>query len=244
MKSVIVQLERLRRHYEVAVHTYDQIALLDLSHSLRIWTELGQPLVKLSPSFSRAMVFKTARPARRLLKLARGHAYVFSALPGGVVTYAANGHLAEFPKQEGEEKFTLSVEVKPNGQQLELRNFCFIQGHGERLAQARSDEVVKRCNFREWLGAEAVRLSYLDAARRLVAVGISREMIVKRVANTLDGSHPSAAGEEQANQFDAPVHHLLQFQIGRLPLPYFILLKIAQDILDVVPKYLQSTSRA
>ena len=59
----------------------------------------------------------------------------------------------------------------------------------------------------------------------------------KRVANTLDGSHPSAGGGgDTDNVFDAPVQHLLKYQMGGLPLPYFILLKIAQDILDVSPK--------
>ena len=54
---------------------------------------------------------------------------------------------------------------------------------------------------------------------------------------TLDGSHPSVAGEADAvNVFDAPIHQFLKYRMGDLPLPYFILLKIAQDILAAAPK--------
>ncbi|MFN9387433.1 MAG: hypothetical protein ACK6BU_10800, partial [Cyanobacteriota bacterium] len=74
----------------------------------------------------------------------------------------------------------------------------------------------------------------------LETVAISREMIIKRVANTLDGSHASAAGGgEVDNAFDAPVHHLLKYKVGGLPLPYFILLKVAQDILAIGDKTLR-----
>ena len=52
METVMIQLARLRRHYDAAVRSYDKVALLDLSNTLRIWTELKHPLLKLSPGFS------------------------------------------------------------------------------------------------------------------------------------------------------------------------------------------------
>ena len=33
MQTVLLQLERLRRHYTTAVRTYDHVSLLDLSHN-------------------------------------------------------------------------------------------------------------------------------------------------------------------------------------------------------------------
>jgi hypothetical protein len=95
------------------------------------------------------------------------------------------------------------------------------------------------------MGAEAVRLSFPTGTGDLKSLAISREMIIRRVANTLDGSHPSAAtttgGTE--NSFDPAVHHLLKYQMGGLPLPYFILLKIAQDILEIAPKLLAAPGK-
>ena len=40
MKNYKLQLNRLKRHYETSINTYDVISFLDLAHSLRIWTEL------------------------------------------------------------------------------------------------------------------------------------------------------------------------------------------------------------
>ena len=124
---------------------------------------------------------------------------------------------------------------------MELKNYCIVGLAFEQpLIKALGAEDVTRCNYMQWMGAEAVRLSYPADDGTLKKLAITREMIVRRVANTLDGSHPSAAGtnEDKENSFDPAVHHLLQYQMGGLPLPYFILLKIAQDILATAPKLL------
>ena len=68
-------------------------------------------------------------------------------------------------------------------------------------------------------------------------------MFIKRMANTFDGSHPSIAKDEDNynNKFDEPIRSLLHLHLmGGLPLPYFILLKIAQDILEIAPHLLKS----
>lgn len=241
MKTVLLQLERLRRHYEIAVRTYDHVSLLDLSHSLRLWTELKHPLATIAPEFSAAICFKTGFPARKVLKASRGFRYVFSYMPGGVRTYASKGLLASSPdmgRQDGQ--LTVAIAVRNSPPLLELGNFCVVaKAFDQPLVRALGAEVVSRCTFVQWLGSEAVRLAYVNEAGDLVALSISREMVVRRVANTLDGSHPSAGGHEDiANEFDAPVHHLLQYRVGGLPLPYFIVLKIAQDLLDFAPNLL------
>ncbi|WP_157955164.1 hypothetical protein [Halomonas denitrificans] len=242
MKTIPIQLERLRRHYDVAVRNYDQIALLDLSHTLRIWVELKAALVSISPKFSNALSFKTAIPAKKVLKAARGHRFVFSYMPGGVITYASQGHLSSGPEMESNSgDFTTGIAVRMSGDsKIELGKYCVISTSFEQpLIKALEAEAVSRCTYVQWLASEAVRVAFIDQSGELKSVAISREMIVKRVANTLDGSHPSAAGGvDTDNQFDAPVHHLLQYKMGGLSLPYFILMKIAQDILDVAPRFL------
>jgi hypothetical protein len=242
MNTVNLHLERLRRHYEVVVKTYDQVSLLDLSHTLRIWTELKKPIESIAPAFSESLLFKTGLPARKVLRAAKGYAYVFSYMPGGVRTFASAGHLASGPgmgPHEGD--FALGIAVKASPPLIELAKFAFVaRDFDQPLIKALNEEKVTRCTYTPWLGAEAVRLCYSGDGGPLETVAISREMIIKRVANTLDGSHASAAGGgEVDNAFDAPVHHLLKYKVGGLPLPYFILLKVAQDILAIGDKTLR-----
>lgn len=239
MNTVLLHLERLRRHYDAAVRTYDEVSLLDLSHTLRLWIELKKPLVTLAPDFSNSMMFKTAIPASKVLRAAKGHRFVFSYMPGGVRTYASKGQLASGPGMgPNDGDFVVGVAVKMTPPLVELARYCVISTSFEQpLIKALGAESVTRCGYIQWLGSEAVRVSFINDKGVVEVVAISREMIVKRVANTLDGSHASAAAAEDTdNPFDAPVHYLLQYRMGGLPLPYFILLKIAQDILDVAPK--------
>ena len=240
MKTVLLQLERLRRHYDVAVRSYDQVAFLDLSHTLRVWVELKQPLINMAPAFGTTISFKTGIPAKKVLKAARGHTYVFCYMPGGVITYASNGHLVSAPEMEPDAgAFSTGIAIKIMPDHVWLGKFSIVAtSFDEPLIKAMDAESQTRCNYQQWLGAEAVRLCWNDSNGALRTTSISREMIVKRVANTLDGSHPSAAASDTDNTFDAPVHHLLKYIVGGLPLPYFILLKVAQDILANAPKLL------
>jgi hypothetical protein len=225
------------------MRSYDQVSLLDLSHSLRVWTELKTVLPKIAPKFGTTLAFKTALPAKKVLRAARGNRFVFAYMPGGVITHASNGHIASGPELgQPNSDFTLGAAVKLNSDgSMELKNYCIVGTSFEQpLIKALEAEDQTRCNYMQWMGSEAARLCYPTDVGALKTVSISREMIVKRVANTLDGSHPSAADSvnDGENSFDAAVHHLLQYQMGGLSLPYFILLKIAQDILSVAPKLL------
>jgi hypothetical protein len=242
VRTVLLQLERLRRHYEVSVRSYDQVSLLDLSHSLRVWVELKGPLTKLAPKFSTTLAFKTAMPAKKVLRGVRGKRFVFSYMPGGVITYANKGHVTSLPDFGPgiPVESTCKMMVNTNGS-LELSQIAFVGMLLEQpLLGSFGVEDQTRCNYAQWLGSETVRVCYPDKTGVLKVVSLNREMIVKRVANTLDGSHPSAASgnNEGNNAFDETVHHLLQYQVAGLPLPYFILLKIAQDILDIAPTLL------
>lgn len=233
MERVAVQLRRLRRHYDIAVTSYDEVSLLDLSHVLRIWTELKNPLMEISPAFSNKKIFKTSLPGRKLIKEARNCEYVFAYMPGGVITYANNGFLLSVPQEKGKElSVGISMQQFPN--KCELKNFSVIfKGFGRSLYAERKQETIKSHTFTNWLGAEAVRCAYFNERGEYKQLAISREMLIKRVANTLDGSHHSnSEGDAVENKFDAPVRHLLGYGIGGLPLPYFILMKTAQDILN------------
>ena len=243
MQKVALQFNRLKRHYDSAVKTYDEISLLDLAHTLRIWTELKKPLQDVAPEFSNSISFKTGSPTPRVLKAARGSDNVFCYMPGGVVTFASKGHLAQGPGMgPGEGDFSIGVAVKDSGIQVELNKFAFVKiGFDQPLIKALNEEVQKRCTYMQWLGADAVRIGYRNLANNSIyeAHSLSRETIIKRVANTLDASHASVASHDtEPNIYDEPLKRLLQFTVGGVPLPYFILLKIAQDILEVGSKHL------
>lgn len=252
MKSVLLHLERLRRHYDVAVHTYDHVALLDLSHSLRIWVELRNSIHTIAPRFLSTHLFKTASPARKSLKAVQGYRYVFSYMPGGVTTYVSNGkqifcddpvYFDEGGIFQSEGTTDLKFSRREDGAFVNHK-FCIVNKQLDigPTSAFRSDEIVKRCNYIQWLASDVVRMSYPNSNGILQPVAITREMIVKRMANAFDGSHPSIANGEgdSENRFDEPIRSLLRHQVmSGLPLPYFIMLKIAQDILEHAPKLLE-----
>jgi hypothetical protein len=194
MKSVLLQLERLRRHYDVAVHTYDDVAFLDLAHILRVWTELKRPLLGLSPNFSTTESFRTAIPAKKILRAARGHRYVFSYMPGGAITYANRGDLASGPQMGPHDKFTIGIAVRVMPGYMELGKYCYVStDFDQELVKALEAESVTHCTYMQWLGAEAVRLSYpgrdgklkrnLSSRMRRSSLVFSEQPPLRRVLN-------------------------------------------------------------
>jgi hypothetical protein len=63
-------------------------------------------------------------------------------------------------------------------------------------------------------------------------ISISIESIIKRLANSFEGSHPENSNIESNNKFYEPVKYLFNYICAGLPLPYFILLGIAKEIIN------------
>jgi hypothetical protein len=243
MRTVLLQLERLRRHYEVSVRSYDEVSLLDLSHSLRIWADLKTTLPTEAPAFAKTIAFRSALPAKKVMRIARQYRHIFAYMPGGVVTRASSGQVVSGPDLEGPNgQVTVGTALKVNTDgSIELKNFSYVGSALEQpLIKALGGEDVSRGNYSQWMGAEVVRMGYLTERGELLRTSISREELIRRVANTLDGSHPSArmSDDSQTHPLAQPVSILLQYKVGGLPLPYFILLKSAQDILEIAPRLL------
>ena len=89
-----------------------------------------------------------------------------------------------------------------------------------------------------------MRLAYHGADGTLVPMSLSRENIIRRVANTWDGSHPSIpiSDRNQEHFFDPAVAHLMKYTVAGLPIPYFLLLKTAQDLLEIAPRLLNQSA--
>lgn len=238
MQQALLQLERLRRHYESAVHTYDLVSFLDLVHVLRVWAELKMELPKFNREFQEKRPFKTAVPIKKVLKRVKTRTYIFSHLPNnGVRTFASNGELFTGPNVN-DGSFSVAIKMKRNTDgSIQLSQACFVDAVvDDSTRKFMENSKVKRCNFADWLGAEAVRVRFRDENKNTHQCSISRENLIRRLANTLDASHSSLTQTESiSNRFDVPIKWLLQFRCGGLPLPYFITLKTAQDMLEFLP---------
>jgi len=259
MKNILLQFERLRRHYEQVVRTYDEVSLLDLTHSLRNWTELAGTLQELAPVFSDAMAFRTSSPTKRASRSIKGYRYVLAYMPGGALTYAninnifsspelgemgfmENGGVKASSSPTVKEPYLISITLKATHETLELSRLCLVVGDAnENMRRLLTGQDIQRRKFKQWLESECVKLSYINADNKLEFFTISLKTLIRRVSNNLTGaSHPLINSEnfDQENRFDAPIKYLFEYKVGGLPLPYFIILKAAQDIIGIFPKYI------
>lgn len=227
----------------MSVKTYDAVSLLDLVHVLRLWTELKSKLPQMCADFENKKPFETATPIKKTVKAVKGQIYFLSYLPNnGVVTFASQGSLISGPSIDaGPLTAAVKMMKKSNGSFL-LYQACFVSSAlDESSRRAIEKSNVKRCNFANWLGAETIRVRFNDAGGQIHCLPMSREIVVKRLANVLDASHSSLAQDEveRSNRFDAPIKWLMQYKCGGLPIPYFLALKVAQDMLQYLPKLLQ-----
>jgi hypothetical protein len=234
--SILFQLERLRRNFQTCISTYDRIAFFELSHSLRIWTDLKLTLPTIAPAFGTKRVFKSGTPSRKLMKRVKEKNFVIAYMPGGVSTLAGRGQLVSAPELPPDVDFTLggTISVETSGAAT-VSSFWFSEStlDDSQVAMSGHPEISKY-SYVDWMGAEAVRLWFPDGLGASRTLMISREVLINRIANTLDGSHPSAVPDPRTgkDKADPAINKLLQYTVLGVPLPYFVLLKIAKDILD------------
>lgn len=236
LRSARLQLERVRRHYEHSVLTYDEISFLDLTHALRTWLDLKGSLESVAPRLFETKLFSYGVPTKKAMRTVRGHEYVIAHMPGGVMTFASNG---EFGSWNGgfSKNCTVSFCIRKNENgSLEFASYGFCD-HTPAEGRTHLEEVtISRGNLSQWLDSEVVRLALRDDQKLLAQpLGIGREVLIRRVANILGASHPVSEHAEANSPFDPAVKYLLRHNVGGAPLPYFLVLKAAQDLLAIVP---------
>jgi len=210
-----VQLDRVRKHWLVCQRGYDEVALLDLAHSLRVIAEASDEVSKLIASRGiKGLPHSSIGP--QLKKLIGKSDFWAILLSGWFKTGSikASTVLKIMRLLSLDEIARMSVLLQPHTA-------------GDTLDPA------------HWFGAEVViarRTTPLGPER----AGLSRTMAIKRVANTLGGSHIGNDGSD--NRFDWVVEWLLSTRIGDIPAPYCILMNIAQDILTALDPDLRATS--
>lgn len=245
MQKIRVQFDRLKRHYEFAEKTYDHASFLDLSHTLRIWVELKDVLPRIDQSVLRKTLFKSSVSNRRVLKHYSGFEYVVAFMPDGILTHAANGQL--FACKEEHRDFSMGgVVAHMGGGAIDMKSFHFCSPADSRdLPDLTLNPRTTRLNYVQWMSAEIVRLNYRTEEGKLEMISIPREKLIKRVANILDGSHTSVGiAQASDNRFDNPIRHLMDFSCGGCPMPYYLLLKVAQDLVKFAPRIIPTEELA
>ena len=93
----------------------------------------------------------------------------------------------------------------------------------------------KKITFSEWLASGVYKVPSSDSAHP--ELFISREILIKRIANILGASHPQGTkqSEEAENKFDPYVKELHMLNIANgYPATYYQLLEIAKGILQTI----------
>lgn len=240
MNSVPIQYERLRRHYDFAARTYDHVSFLDLAHTLRVWSDLMQTVGSVAPEFSKSTSFRTATPSRHAQRTLRDRVFVYSLLTDSVVTYASNGVITGLRKQhEQPANAEVVAKFRQDEAKLEVAFYAYISPSLDiPIADIFHGQGVKRCTFKQWMNSLSVVGSLRTKEGQLKHFSLTREQLIRRVANELDASHPrGSAVPPRAAEASRATHYLLEHLVAGLPLPYFHLLKDAQDILEVGQKY-------
>lgn len=231
-ENIRIQYDRLRRHYTANLNGYDQIALLDLAHALRIFTEIPELIDNkygpklLSANFNAGMK-----------KIMRGAEFAYCCLPEDGVTVKAkigwNG-VFEFHGPNNDH-FSIGgmINLEAN-QRISIKEFFLVYRELSsvevRLLNDYSQTVTyTELGLKDYLDAIAVRFQFANELPK----HISRIELIKRVANEYDASHSSHPDkpDDFINRFSAPVQRLMQYSCADLPLPFFVLMHISKNIL-------------
>ena len=235
LRSARLQLERVRRHYDPSMRTYDEISFLDLTHALRTWLDLKGSLESAAPRLFETKLFSYGVPTKKAMRTVRGHEYVIAHMPGGVLTFACHGDLASW-RGGFSKNCAVAARIKRNENgSWEFASYGFCDQTPE--GRTHLEEVtISRGNFKQWLDSEAVRVAVRDDEKVLAPpIGIGRETLIRRVANILGASHPVSEHAEANSPFDPAVKYLLRHNVAGVPLPYLLMLKAAQDLLAIAP---------
>ncbi len=231
MNNYKLQLERLKRHYEQSINAYDLVSFLDLAHTLRIWTELKEAIQRDFPKSK----FKKWILTKRLHSILNENNCIYAHLPDWVRTKAEvnKGQISYWPQWD--EKFSISniIKFEPDGS-IYISQFTYIR---EALKQDRIGILNQESHNPQT--ALVCFSKYLDSPAIYYRFGskslnhISNEQLIKRVANEYEASHSEnqLSNFEEKNIFSEPVKKIMQYWCSNLPLPYFILLHIAKNII-------------
>lgn len=234
MTNYAVQLDRLKKHYEQSLNHYDIVSFLDLSHTLRIFTEIKDGIDNIISE----PVFKKASFNNGLKRIIKSPEFIFIYLPDGVTTSAgatkeiASREIFGFNSDVDYTNGTL-FKIESNGD-LTISHFLITQKVLNQKEINSLDREVKNIpigslSFSGYMNSPAIYFKFIDND----PLFITNEELIKRIANEYEGSHADKEDTnfEINNKFSEPVSILMKYSCAKLPLPYFVLLHIAKNII-------------
>lgn len=207
---VLLQYQRLERRYQESLASKDPISFLDLAHSLRIWVDMKNDIDAIAKKKSVSFRLANTVTSKAIKKILKGSKYTYLPLGSGVESPGVEVRGFRFTNRAltPEEIKTISDAGPPMSRPVTL-------------------------SFAEWLASGIFEVPSDDTSHPVIR--ISREILIKRVANILGASHPrgSEQNDEQENKFDPYVLDLHKTILADgYPATYYQLLEITKDILE------------
>jgi hypothetical protein len=224
ISSVKTQFERLQRHWKAASELYDKPSFLDLSHSLRVWLEIG-PVLGLEHK-----EYRFANLPKNVKTLANNSSYVYLFLPDRIMlpsrAILGGSHFRDC---------THCVSVEPKSPTRTMFDGYFYVGRELQVEGVReADSAVAHAplgrarGFGEYLSRPIVFFKFPDCAQRSITSG----NLIRRIANEYGGSHQRTDATD--NRFSGAVRSLMDFRIGDIPVPYMIALYIGKTVIESI----------
>lgn len=254
-------LIRLKREYMLCYEGYDRAALKSLAHTLRYWVDMRTDVDRYLTEHNPLAKFTTYSTTILFNRTFRGKEYIAACFPRRVVLRAQR-HSAEdvangMPSDVTVSNLAMPMPVVEEGESVALKYSFDYKALGleecsigqfilvvdksvQNLAADRDIYIinnqafdVKKVKFGSWLDGLGARVTFpLGSTSPFRLCDISREDMIKRVANVLGGSHPRG-GRVILHDKDAAVNQLMKYRLLHIPVPYMVLMKVAHDILQV-----------
>lgn len=211
IEHIRLQYQRLERHYQGAL-SRDPVSFLDFSHILRVWVDMKSTIDTLAQSQGIELELSNVVRKNEIQKILKGSKYTYLPLGSGV------------PSPGVEVKGIRSIDRALSPDEI------------KKLYEAGPPGVQKaKLTFSQWLASGVYEVPSGDDKHPKLT--ISREILIKRVANILGASHPQGTDNSDAteNRFDPYVIELNKlFLADGYPATYYQLLEIGKDILQAV----------
>lgn len=216
INHVFLQYKRLERHYRASLEQKDTISFLDLSHCLRIWVEMKNELDELVKSKGVNLKLSNPTASKNIKRILKGSSYTYLPLGGGVDSPGI--------KMKG----VMGIDIKGSPDEIgKLAKKLYEAGP--------PTESPTTLRYSEWLASGIYEVPSNDKTHPQIR--ISREILIKRVANMLGASHPigTTDGDDKENKFDPYILELHNIKIADgYPATYYELLEIAGSILKAI----------
>jgi hypothetical protein len=210
LKHLHLQYDRLARHHQAALTQKDEISFLDLAHSLRIWVDMKGVVADLAKARGIDLSLRHHTQPKFLKKSLQGARHTYLPLASGVQSPG--------------------LEVKG----LTITNRALTPEEiKKRAAMGPPVAQVSNMSFAEWMAAGVLEVPSNDPVHPHLR--ISREIVIKRVANVLGASHPVGMEQDDPmeNKFDQYIQELHRISVADgYPVTYYQLLEIGGELLE------------